>query len=217
MNTINSSLSIFGISVTNDWNFGDKNTDQIPNDKNKSNVANLDELLKSYKDYYDELTKEIPIAKGSIQDQILKGELSQEDFKEIEDFKAKNKASVHWMDEDLQKEYVKIYHTSMSVEEFKQKWLDLQAKHEARFGEIAEQSRKDIQQEMQTAQEQYNNQKEQETKTFKPIQTESKSETYKDEVKTNFWQQFLKVQQENGMDVLEILEILNKQGIDIKT
>ncbi|EIB51511.1 hypothetical protein cje16_06544, partial [Campylobacter jejuni subsp. jejuni 1997-1] len=44
----------------------------------------------------------------------------------------------------------------------------------------------------------------------------SKSETYKDEVKTNFWQQFLKVQQENGMDVLEILEILNKQGIDIK-
>ncbi|MBZ7938316.1 hypothetical protein H2277_00700 [Campylobacter sp. W0014] len=37
------------------------------------------------------------------------------------------------MDEDLQKEYVKIYHTSMSVEEFKQKWLDLQAKHEARF------------------------------------------------------------------------------------
>ncbi|EOH3312703.1 hypothetical protein ACLWF0_000783 [Campylobacter jejuni] len=121
MNTINSSLSIFGIGTTNNWNFGDKNTAQIPNDKNKSNVANLDELLKSYKDYYDELTKEIPIAKGSIQDQILKGELSQEDFKEIEDFKAQNKASVHWLDEDLQKEYVKIYHTSMSVEEFKQK------------------------------------------------------------------------------------------------
>ncbi|MFY4725536.1 hypothetical protein [Campylobacter jejuni] len=199
MNTINSSLSIFGISTTNNWNLSDKNTAQIPNDKNKSNVANLDEL-----------TKEIPIAKGSIQDQILKGELSQEDFK------AKNKASVHWLDEDLQKEYVKIYHTSMSVEEFKQKWLDLQAKHEARFGEIAEKNRKNIEQEMQTAQEQYNNQKEQETKTFKPIQAESKSETYKDEVKTNFWQQFLKVQQENGMDVLEILEILNKQGIDIK-
>ncbi|ECL9466575.1 hypothetical protein C3H34_08330 [Campylobacter jejuni] len=209
MNTINSSLSIFGISTTNNWNFGDKNTAQIPNDKNKSNVANLDELLKSYKDYYDELTKEIPIAKGSIQDQILKGELSQEDFK------AQNKASVHWLDEDLQKEYVKIYHTSMSVEEFKQKWLDLQAKHEARFGEIAEKSRKDIEQEMQAAQEQYNNQKE-DKETFKPIQAESKSETYKDEVKTNFWQQFLKVQQENGMDVLEILEILNKQGIDIK-
>ncbi|EAH6127359.1 hypothetical protein ELQ17_09660 [Campylobacter sp. US18a] len=138
MNTINSSLSIFGISITNNLNFGDKNTAQIPNGKNKSNVANLDKLLKSYKDYYDELTKEIPIAKGSIQDQILKGELSQEDFK------VKNKASVHWLDEDLQKEYVKIYHTSMSVEEFKQKWLDLQVKHEARFGEIAEKSRKDI-------------------------------------------------------------------------
>lgn len=82
----------------------------------------------------------------------------------------------------------------MSIEEFKQKWLELQAKHEARFGEIAEKSRKDIQQEMQTVQEQYNNQKEQETKTFKPIQVESKSETYKDEVKTNFWENFLKVQ-----------------------
>ncbi|EAI1368688.1 hypothetical protein ETN82_09225, partial [Campylobacter jejuni] len=169
MNTINSSLGIFGISITNDWNLSDKNTTQIPNDKNKSNVANLNELLKSYKDYYNELKKEIPIAKGSIQDRILKGELSQKDFKEIEDFKANNKASVHWMDEDLQKEYVKIYHTSMSLEEFKQKWLDLQAKHEARFGEIAEQSKKDIQQEMQTAQEQYKKQKEQKTKTFKPI------------------------------------------------
>ncbi|MBZ7947438.1 hypothetical protein H2256_00440 [Campylobacter sp. RM9929] len=207
MNTINSSLGIFGISITNDWSLSDKNTAQFPNDKNKSNAANLDELLKSYKDYYDELTKEIPIAKGSIQDQILKGELSQEDFKEIEDFKAKNKASVHWLDEDLQKEYVKIYHTSMSVEEFKQKWLDLQAKHEARFGEIAEQSRKDIQQEMQTAQEQ-------EIKTFKPIRAESKSQTYKDEVKANFWEQFLKIQKENGIDILELMEKLNEKGID---
>ncbi|EAK2073572.1 hypothetical protein BZ263_08525 [Campylobacter jejuni] len=216
MNTINSSLGIFGISITNDWNLSDKNTTQIPNDKNKSNVANLNELLKSYEDYYNELKKEIPIAKGSIQDRILKGELSQKDFKEIEDFKANNKASVYWMDKDLQKEYVKIYHTSMSVEEFKQKWLDLQAKHEARFGEIAEQSKKDIQQEMQTAQEQYKKQKEQKTKTFKPIQAKSKSQTYKDEIKANFWQQFLKVQQENGMDVLEILKMLNKQSLNIK-
>ncbi|WP_216681352.1 hypothetical protein [Campylobacter novaezeelandiae] len=60
---------------------------------------------------------------------------------------------MHWLDEDLQKGYVKIYHTSMSIEEFKQKWLDLQAKHEARFGEVVEQSRKDIQQEIQTVQE----------------------------------------------------------------
>ncbi|MBZ7959674.1 hypothetical protein [Campylobacter molothri] len=95
----------------------------------------------------------------------------------------------------------------MSVEEFKQKWLDLQAKHEARFGEIAEQSRKDIQQEMQTAQEQ-------EIKTFKPIRAESKSQTYKDEVKANFWEQFLKIQKENGIDILELMEKLNEKGID---
>ncbi|MCW1360671.1 hypothetical protein [Campylobacter sp. CCS1377] len=81
----------------------------------------------------------------------------------------------------------------MSIEEFKQKWLELQAKHDARFGEIAEQNRKDIGQ-IQTVQEQYNTQKEQETKTFKSIQAESKSKTYKDEVKTNFWENFLKVQ-----------------------
>lgn len=40
MNTINSSLGIFGISTTNNWNFGDKNTAQTPNDKNKLNITN---------------------------------------------------------------------------------------------------------------------------------------------------------------------------------
>ena len=64
MNTINSSLGIFGISLTNDYNLSDKNVIQASNDKNKSNVANLDELLKSYRDYYNELTKEIPILKA---------------------------------------------------------------------------------------------------------------------------------------------------------
>ncbi|MGH2267257.1 MULTISPECIES: hypothetical protein [Campylobacter] len=33
MNTINSSLGIFGISITNDWSLSDKNTAQTPNDK----------------------------------------------------------------------------------------------------------------------------------------------------------------------------------------
>ncbi|MGH2305027.1 hypothetical protein [Campylobacter taeniopygiae] len=109
------------------------------------------------------------------------------------------------MDEDLQKEYVKIYHTSMSVKEFKQKWLDLQAKHEARFGEIAEQSRKDIQQEMQTAQEQ-------EIKTFKPIQAESKNkETYKDD---NIRNELIKKLLENKFDLAKELEILFNVKID---
>ncbi|TEY04053.1 hypothetical protein [Campylobacter sp. US33a] len=76
-----SNLVIFGITTNNNYKFINKNTAQTPDDKSKSNVANLDELLKSYKEYYDELTKEIPITKGSIQDQILKGELSGEDFK----------------------------------------------------------------------------------------------------------------------------------------
>ncbi|TKX30438.1 hypothetical protein, partial [Campylobacter estrildidarum] len=194
MNTIGSKLNIFGISiVSNNRELNDKNIAQ-----SKNNVANLNQLLKSYEDYYDELAKGIPILKGSIQDQILKGKFSQEDFKEIEDFKDKNRASEYWLDEDLQKEYVKIYHTSMSVEEFKQKWLDLQAKHEARSGEIAEQSRKDIQQEMQAIQKQYNQQKDQEVINFKPIQAESKNkETYKDD---NIRNELIKKLLENKFD-----------------
>ncbi|EOA2862259.1 hypothetical protein ACJY7S_000929 [Campylobacter upsaliensis] len=196
---INNSLNIFGISIVGNKISSNENSLQN-SQQNNHNVANLDKLLKSYKDYYDELTKAIPILEGSIQDKILKGEMSQEEIWAIDDFKEKNKASMHWLDEDLQREYISIYHTSMDIEEFKQRWLELQLKHDSRLSEIAEQSRKDIEKEMQMLQTK-------ETKNPRtPIQSESQNkETYKDDNAKN---ELLKKLLENKFGKSEELELL---------
>ncbi|EAL0281459.1 hypothetical protein BXA09_02460 [Campylobacter upsaliensis] len=142
----------------------------------------------------------MPILEGSIQDQILKGKMSQEEIHFLNDFKEKNKASMQWLDEDLQREYISLYHTSMDIEEFKQKWLELQSKHNSRLNEIAEQSRKDIEKEMQTLANQ-------ETKKPRtPIQSESQNkETYKDDNTKN---ELLKKLLENKFGKSEELELL---------
>ncbi|ENZ0443559.1 hypothetical protein ACFKIB_001206 [Campylobacter upsaliensis] len=196
---INNSLNIFGISIVGNKISSNENSLQN-SQQNNHNVANLDKLLKSYKDYYDELTKAIPILEGSIQDKILKGEMSQEEIWPIDDFKEKNKASMHWLDEDLQREYISIYHTSMDIEEFKQRWLELQLKHDSRLSEIAEQSQRDIEKEMQMLQTK-------ETKNPRtPIQSESQNkETYKDDNAKN---ELLKKLLENKFGKSEELELL---------
>ncbi|EPB3789031.1 hypothetical protein ACRGNJ_001202 [Campylobacter upsaliensis] len=194
---INNSLNIFGISIIGN-NINNENLSQ--KQINRSNVVNLNTLLKSYQTYYDKLTKAIPILEGSIQDQILKGEMSQEEIWAIDDFKEKNKASMHWLDEDLQREYISIYHTSMDIEEFKQRWLELQSKHDSRLSEIAEQSQRDIEKEMQMLQTK-------ETKKPRtPIQSESQNkETYKDDNAKN---ELLKKLLENKFGKSEELELL---------
>ncbi|EPN7178252.1 hypothetical protein ACT20J_000971 [Campylobacter upsaliensis] len=194
---INNSLNIFGISIIGN-NINNENLSQ--KQINRSNVVNLNTLLKSYQTYYDKLTKAIPILEGSIQDKILKGEMSQEEIWAIDDFKEKNKASMHWLDEDLQREYISIYHTSMDIEEFKQRWLELQSKHDSRLSEIAEQSQRDIEKEMQMLQTK-------ETKNPRtPIQSESQNkETYKDDNAKN---ELLKKLLENKFGKSEELELL---------
>ena len=194
---INNSLNIFGISIIGN-NINNENLSQ--KQINRSNVVNLNTLLKSYQTYYDKLTKAIPILEGSIQDQILKGKMSQEEIHFLNDFKEKNKASMQWLDEDLQREYISLYHTSMDIEEFKQKWLELQSKHNSRLNEIAEQSRKDIEKEMQTLANQ-------ETKKPRtPIQSESQNkEIYKDDNAKN---ELLKKLLENKFGKSEELELL---------
>ncbi|EOB4992396.1 hypothetical protein ACGYC6_000875 [Campylobacter upsaliensis] len=196
---INNSLNIFGISIVGNKISSNENSLQN-SQQNNHNVANLDKLLKSYKDYYDELTKAIPILEGSIQDQILKGKMSQEEIHFLNDFKEKNKASMQWLDEDLQREYISLYHTSMDIEEFKQKWLELQSKHNSRLSEIAEQSQRDIEKEMQMLQTK-------ETKNPRtPIQSESQNkETYKDDNAKN---ELLKKLLENKFGKSEELELL---------
>ncbi|EHJ4417600.1 hypothetical protein KAV65_001767, partial [Campylobacter upsaliensis] len=81
---INNSLNIFGISIIGN-NINNENLSQ--KQINRSNVVNLNTLLKSYQTYYDKLTKAIPILEGSIQDQILKGKMSQEEIHFLNDFK----------------------------------------------------------------------------------------------------------------------------------
>ncbi|EQA3556141.1 hypothetical protein ACX1QV_001408 [Campylobacter upsaliensis] len=194
---INNSLNIFGISIIGN-NINNENLSQ--KQINRSNVVNLNTLLKSYQTYYDKLTKAIPILEGSIQDQILKGKMSQEEIHFLNDFKEKNKASMQWLDEDLQREYISLYHTSMDIEEFKQRWLELQSKHDSRLSEIAEQSRKDIEKEMQLSQPP------QTKKPFTPIQSESQNkETYKDDNAKN---ELLKKLLENKFGKSEELELL---------
>ena len=52
---------------------------------------------------------------------------------------------------------------------------------------------------------------------FKPIQATSKSQTYvyKD-IKREFFENFLKAEQEKGMDIMELLRKLGKIGLDLK-
>ena len=52
---------------------------------------------------------------------------------------------------------------------------------------------------------------------FKPIQATSKSQTYvyKD-IKREFFENFLKAEQEKGTDIMELLRKLGKIGLDIK-
>ena len=85
-------------------------------------------------------------------------------------------------------------------EEFKQRWLELQSKHDSRLSEIAEQSQRDIEKEMQMLQTK-------ETKNPRtPIQSESQNkETYKDDNAKN---ELLKKLLENKFGKSEELELL---------
>ncbi|KGI54155.1 hypothetical protein LR59_13405, partial [Campylobacter sp. MIT 97-5078] len=66
----------------------------------------------------------MPVFKGSIQDQISKGQMSQAEINTLDKWKNENLASMQWINDDFEKEYIKIYHTSMSIDEFKEKWLE---------------------------------------------------------------------------------------------
>ncbi|WP_435369728.1 hypothetical protein [Campylobacter jejuni] len=161
-------------------------------------------FINMYKDYV-KLSDKVELVEGTIEDKLRKNEFSESEVKSLFKWIDENTKSPHWMEVDgvsYDEAYIKVFHTSKNIDEFKTKYLELQQKYLVDFRNINSSQK---------------NSEENKEEAFKPIQAESKNkETYKDEVKTNFWQQFLKVQQENGMDVLEILEILNKQGIDIK-
>ncbi len=90
--------------------------------------------------------------------------------------------------------YVKIFHTSKSIDEFKEKYLKLQKKYFVDFNNI-DSSQKKLQETSEEDKE----------KPFKPIQAESKSETYKDDNKMNELLRKLLETKFGTSDELEIL------------
>ncbi len=56
-----------------------------------------------------------------------------------------------------------------------------------------------------------------EATAFKPIQATSKSKTYVDkDIRREFFENFLKAEQEKGTDIMELLRKLGKMGLDLK-
>lgn len=93
----------------------------------------------------------------------------------------------------MMKLMLKFFHTSKSIDEFKEKYLELQKKYFVDFNNI-DSSQKKLQ---ETSEE--------DKKAFKPIQVESKSETYKDDNKMNELLRKLLETKFGTSDELEIL------------
>ncbi|KDA36968.1 hypothetical protein N218_04700, partial [Campylobacter jejuni K5] len=91
-----------------------------------------------------------------------------------------------------------IFHTSKSIDEFKEKYLKLQKKYFVDFNNI-DSSQKKLQETSEEDKE----------KPFKPIQAESKSETYKDDNKMNELLRKLLETKFGTSDELEILFGMN--------
>lgn len=126
---------------------------------------------------------------------------------------------------NLGDEYNKLINSNMNLEEFKTKYLDFRQRHDEFVKSLEEAEKAEgIDYDKSPTEESANSEEGEENgmknnkekKTFKPIQAESKSETYKEEINSNFWEQFVKIQREKGVDVLGLLERLSNKGLDIK-
>ena len=97
--------------------------------------------------------------------------------------------------------------TDLSFEEFKKLYAQDVEKTTKAHKEAVEK----INQEMREYNE--NLAKQNREKKFKPIQAVSKSKTYEDkDIRREFFENFLKVEQEKGMDIMEILRKVGKIG-----
>ncbi|HEB9311471.1 TPA: hypothetical protein RZK28_000902 [Campylobacter coli] len=108
---------------------------------------------------------------------------------------------------DLDKEYQEMINSNMSLEEFKTKYLDFKQRHDE-FVKSLEEAEKAQGIDYSNPLKNINNKEtseEDKEKPFKPIQGESKSETYKDDNKMN---ELLKKLLENKFSTSDELEIL---------
>ncbi|HEF9071586.1 TPA: hypothetical protein SBV17_000979 [Campylobacter coli] len=142
--------------------------------KQREELGNdLIDLYKISKKFSDK----IELVEGSIEDKLRNNELPESEVKNLFQWMDKNAKHPRWMHIDgvsYDEAYVKIFHTSKSIDEFKEKYLELQKKYFVDFNNI-DSSQKTLQENLEENKE----------KPFKPIQAESKSETYKDDNKMN--------------------------------
>ncbi|EFB0869010.1 hypothetical protein HGD09_000521 [Campylobacter coli] len=142
--------------------------------KQREELGNdLIDLYKISKKFSDK----IELVEGSIEDKLRNNELPESEVKSLFKWMDENSKHPRWMHIDgvsYDEAYVKIFHTSKSIDEFKEKYLELQKKYFVDFNNI-DSSQKILQENLEENKE----------KPFKPIQAESKSETYKDDNKMN--------------------------------
>ncbi|MFK0301103.1 hypothetical protein ACISIN_02340 [Campylobacter coli] len=162
--------------------------------KQREELGNdLIDLYKISKKFSDK----IELVEGSIEDKLRNNELPESEVKNLFQWMDKNAKHPRWMHIDgvsYDEAYVKIFHTSKSIDEFKEKYLELQKKYFVDFNNI-DSSQKTLQENLEENKE----------KPFKPIQAESKSETYKDDNKMNELLRKLLETKFGTSDELEIL------------
>ena len=163
--------------------------------KQREELGNdLIDLYKISKKFSDK----IELVEGSIEDKLRNNELPESEVKNLFQWMDENAKHPRWMHIDgvsYDEAYVKIFHTSKSIDEFKEKYLELQKKYFVDFNNI-DSSQKKLQETSEEGKE----------KPFKPIQAESKNkETYKD---NNISSEFLKKLLENSFNKAKELELL---------
>ncbi|CAM4048488.1 hypothetical protein [Campylobacter armoricus] len=160
--------------------------------KQREKLGNdLIDLYKISKKFSDK----IELLEDSIEDKLRKNELSKLEVENLYKWMDENSKSPHWLSINgisYDEAYVKIFHTSKSIDEFKEKYLELQKTYSVDFSK-----------KINNFQENSEKNKE---KHFKPIQGESKNkETYKgDNIRNELVKNLLK----NKFNTNEELEIL---------
>ncbi len=166
--------------------------------KQREELGNdLIDLYKMSKKFSDK----IELVEDSIEDKLRNNELPESEVKSLFKWMDENSKHPRWMHIDgvsYDEAYVKIFHTSKSIDEFKEKYLELQKKYFVDFNNI-DSSQKILQENLEENKE----------KPFKPIQAESKSETYKDDNKMNELLRKLLETKFGTSDELEILFGMN--------
>ncbi|EOA2818600.1 hypothetical protein ACV20C_000630 [Campylobacter upsaliensis] len=167
-----------------------------------SKKEDRERLANSFIDLYissKKFSDKIGLVEGSIEDKLRKNELSETEKNSLFKWIEENEKIPHQMFVDgvsYDEAYIRIFHTSKSIDELKSAFLELQKKYEMNFNQEIN----------QTQQTQQPLQPPQTKKPFTPIQNESQNkETYKDDNTKN---ELLKKLLENKFGKSEELELL---------